>query len=109
MSTYVYLFNNKTEFTAGETLTIYVQASSRVSFLIMNESNFIVFRAAMECRNPNPHWEALVYDPAVTSKIFTFVIPQTDNYYVVIDNSGALTPDWAPVSNATVTAVVTAV
>lgn len=107
--TYVYLFDNKTSFTTGTTLTIDIRANSRVTFLVMNESNFIVFKAAMENRNPNPHWEALVYDPAVTVKTFNFVVPAADNYYVVIDNSGALTPDWAPSSTANVTAVVTAV
>jgi hypothetical protein len=107
---YSYLYDNHTlnSFAAGNLVTVVISADNPVTFLILNESNYQVFSDAMENLNPTPNWDYYLFKPKIINETIHFTVPKTDSYYFVVDNSGALTPDWAPINEANVHVVVTA-
>jgi hypothetical protein len=79
---YHYIINGN----AGDGYQISISASSPVNILVMDQSNFNIYINGFQTGSSSITWHSATY-LSVQSKSFTYVLPASGQYYVVLDNS----------------------
>lgn len=92
---------------SGTKLDITVTSDNPIDFLLLNESNFLIYKESVTNLTPI-NFEGYIIENIVTNVSETFTVPASGKYFLIMDNTGALDPTWAPIYDATVKVVVTA-
>jgi hypothetical protein len=73
----------------GTTLNIDVSANSGIDVMVMDSSGFTDYKDAVSSFSGG-EWNSYISQKSIMKKSFTFTVPSTDRYYIIIDNTDSL-------------------